>query len=137
MVVQTSAPEHPAIRFGARGDYAAMARHLEDARRELGYPPFGRLCRVLFEDQDQARGLATAMRWAEELARRCADGGVSIQGPNPAPLALVRGKHRCHFLLKAELDDPRFAAALAWLVDEAQRESRTDVKLDVDPVAMM
>ena len=28
-------------------------------------------------------------------------------------------------------------AALAWLVTETQRESRTTVKIDVDPVSMM
>jgi len=137
VVVQTSAPEHPAIRLGARGDYAGMARHLEEARRELGYPPFGRLCRVVFEDRDLERGLATATRWAEELTRHFTGGDLTLQGPSPAPMALVRGKHRHHFLLKAPPEDARFAAALAWLVDEVQRESRTDVKLDVDPVSMM
>ena len=97
----------------------------------------GRLCRVVFEGKDAARGLATAKTWVEELRRLFAGPGLTIDGPSPAPIALLRGKHRHHLLLKAPPADPRFESALTWLVDAAQRETRTDVKIDVDPMAMM
>jgi primosomal protein N' (replication factor Y) len=135
VVVQTVVPESPAIVLGARGDFAAMAAHLEPLRRELLYPPFGRLCRVIFEDREEARARATAARWAEELARRFPV-VPSLIGPMEAPARLLRGKHRHHLLLKAPAADERFDAALAWLAEEAQRE-RTDVKVDVDPMAML
>ncbi len=137
VVVQTVAPEHVAIRCGARGDYAAMARTLEQTRREIGYPPFVRLCRLVFEDRDPERGLGTATRFATELRKLFEGDGFRIEGPSAAPMALVRGKHRHHVQLRTPLHDPRFAAAVAWLVSEAQRESRTDVRIDVDPVSMM
>jgi primosomal protein N' (replication factor Y) len=137
IVIQTTAPESPAIVLGAGGDYPAMARALAEVRRELLYPPFGRLCRVVFEDKDPLRGLATATRWAESLRARLARPPLVLDGPGPAPLALLRGKHRHHLQLKGPLGEPRFEATIAWLAEEAQRESRTDVKIDVDPMAML
>jgi primosomal protein N' (replication factor Y) len=137
VVVQTNAPDHHAIRCGARGDYATMARALAEHRRELGYPPFARHCRVVFEDADAEHGLGVAHRFAAELRRSFAGEGVILDGPSPAPLALVRKKYRHHLQLRSPLHDPRFDAALAWLVAESQRESRTAVKIDVDPVSMV
>ncbi|NOT29574.1 MAG: primosomal protein N', partial [Planctomycetes bacterium] len=137
VVVQTSNTENAAIRCGARGDYAAMARHLEHSRRELAYPPFARLCRVVFEDADTERGLGLAQRWVAELKARVADEGWKIEGASPAPLALVRGKHRFNLLVKAPLTGPGFEPVIAWLVEQAQKESRTEVRIDVDPVSMM
>ena len=141
VVVQTRNLESPSIGRGARGEYLAMAQYLEQDRRSRGYPPFGRLCRVVFEDKDPARGEATAGRWAielrEELAREGRGEGWSVEGASPAPLALVRGRHRFNLLLKAPVDQPGFEGALAWLVERAQRESRTEVRIDVDPVSMM
>jgi primosomal protein N' (replication factor Y) len=137
VVVQTRNTESQAIRCGARGDYAAMARALAEGRRALAYPPFGRLCRLVFEDKDGARADATAARWAAELGTRLPGAGWSVQGPNPAPLALVRGRHRVQLLLKAPNADERFEDVLAGLVEASQRESHVGVKIDVDPVAMM
>jgi len=137
VVIQTTAPEHPAILLGARGDYLAMARQLEHARRELGYPPFGRLCRVVFEDRDARRGAETAERIAEVLRARFASGPLRIDGPGPAPLELVRGRHRWHLQVKGPTDEDAFVELLPVLQDEARRETRTEVRVDVDPVAMM
>ncbi len=137
VVVQTRNTISPAIRCGARGDYIGMTRHLEEFRRERGYPPFGRLCRVVFEDTDFARAKATAELWANELKARVPEEGWRVEGASPAPLALVRGKHRFNLLIKAPPADPAFEALLSWMAEWAQRESRSDVKIDVDPVSMM
>ena len=92
---------------------------------------------MLFEDRDASRGLGVAERFVTELRRLFPGDGLRLDGPSPAPLALVRGKHRHHLQLGAALHDPCFESALAWLLTESQRESRTAVKIDVDPVSMM
>ena len=49
VIVQTLQPEHLSLRCAAQHDYRAFAAHELAARRELGYPPFGRLARVLYD----------------------------------------------------------------------------------------
>jgi primosomal protein N' (replication factor Y) len=136
IVVQTSAPEHPAIRHGGRAEYEAFAREELAARRELGYPPYGRLVRVVLEDADERRvagaseALAEALR-AQEFARR-----LQVLGPAPAPVALLRGRHRMHLLLKAPLEEQLVCAAAGWLAERAGQESRVQIKVDVDPLSL-
>ncbi|HEX6885663.1 MAG TPA: primosomal protein N' [Planctomycetota bacterium] len=137
VVVQTTEPENVAIRHGVRGDYVGLAGVLLAQRRALRQPPFGRLCRVVFEDADAARGLEVATRWVAELRRRFAGTPLTVDGPSAAPRALLRGKHRQHLQLKAPHAAPAFEQALEWLTEQAAREGRTDVKIDVDPMAML
>jgi primosomal protein N' (replication factor Y) len=137
VIVQSSMPEHPSIVLGARADFAAMARYLERTREPLGYPPFGRLCRVVFEDSDAERGLACARRWADGIRARFPDGRVRLEGPGPAPLAQLRGKHRCHLLVQARADEARFAEVVAWLADARPDHAATDARIDVDPMNML
>jgi primosomal protein N' (replication factor Y) len=135
VVVQTRNPDQPAILLAVRGDYAAMARHIEAARRETRKPPFTRLCRVLFEGKDAARCDEVSKRWHAELARLFGAAGLDFVGPEVAPLSLLRGKHRWHLLLVSAPDAPVLERALGWMQESAPREARVDVKIDVDPAS--
>jgi len=135
-VVQTAAPEHPAIVQSARHDYETFASLEMEMRQELGYPPFGRLIRVLLEDEDEARVRAAAQRFAAELSERVTALGATVLGPAPAPLSLVRGRHRLHVLVKAPEGSPALPAARAALVELAAETARPRVAIDVDPVGM-
>ncbi len=78
-IIQTFAPEHPAVRAAATHDAAGFFEQELAHRRKLGYPPFGRL----------ALAIASALGWW--LARR--DAGLShdaappgreeVRGPEP------------------------------------------------------
>ena len=107
-------------------------------RRELGYPPFGRMVAVRADGVDEQR----TRRVLEELAsiaRRhpgLRDGTLSIQGPAPAPIARLRNRWRFRFLLRGERKPLRqVAAALAARIDEGLGPVRASV--DVDPVSML
>jgi primosomal protein N' (replication factor Y) len=137
IVVQTMAPEHPAIRHGATADHETFVREEAALRAELGYPPSGRLLRVVFEDTDEKRMETCAEELAEALRAEPAAARTRILGPAPAPFALLRGRHRRHVLVKAALDDPDFERVVDWLADRAAKESRTTVKIDVDPMSLL
>ena len=108
MVLQTRNTASEAIVFGARGDYLGMVAHLETHRRSLGYPPFGRLCRVVFEDKDAERGRATADRWAAELKGHLAREGRVFR-----------------FFRPVNRDLGLTDAAMAWLYDAGLGERAT------------
>ena len=57
-------------------------------------------------------------------------------GPAPAPLAVLRGRHRRRLLLRTRRDIPVQPLLRAWLAEVAVRGSvRVDV--DVDPVSFL
>ncbi|TDJ69311.1 MAG: primosomal protein N' [Planctomycetota bacterium] len=137
IVVQTITPDHPAIVQAARHDHENFARLESDLRRELGYPPYGRLIRVVFEDEDDARVRAAADRFASALTDGLAGEPVTVLGPAPAPIALIRGRHRQHVLVKTATDGTGAARARAILVRLSAECARPRVIIDVDPVGML
>jgi len=142
IVVQTSSPEHPAIRAAARHDFEAFAAHEVELRRELGYPPAGRVLRAVFEDEEEARAASAADSIAQRLravlseAEGCA--AAVVLGPAQAPIAKLRGRFRHHLLVKAPRAGPSFATARATLRQLiADLGARPRALIDVDPMALL
>ncbi|NLW50372.1 MAG: primosomal protein N' [Candidatus Brocadiaceae bacterium] len=138
VVVQTFMPEDPSIRAAARHDYETFAGGELPHRRQLGYPPFGRMVRILCRAREADRVEAYAADLGAALRRLCADlGGRShVLGPAAAPVARIRGRHRRHLLLKCP-----DARSVEELLTEAaavlKGPSGVKVLVDVDPVSML
>jgi primosomal protein N' (replication factor Y) len=145
VVVQTSTPEHPAIRSAAAHDYEAFVRSELPIREALLYPPFGHVIRFVVRGRDEER----VREWAAHLAERLrAEAGgpaasspgsppaVRVLGPAPAPIPRLRERFRWHVQLHGP-DGP----ALRELVRRATFGLKTPPDLawivDVDPVEML
>ncbi len=142
ILVQTASPEHPAIALAARHDFDAFAVAELELRRQLGYPPFGRVARVVLEDEDGAlvARAATALgnALAADLAADPKARGVELLGPAPAPLEKVRGRYRHHLLLKAPREGPALAAARTHLLTHLDAlPTRPRAHLDIDPAGLL
>ena len=142
ILIQTETPEHAAIRAAQSHDYNAFAEAELDLRREMSLPPFGRLLRLVFEDEDAARaanaavGLCTRLRESLASLPEGEPRGVLL-GPVPAPLALLRGRHRHHALFKTPFGATAFDRVRELALAEARSSGRTRLLVDVDPMAMM
>ena len=77
------------------------------------------------------------MRWrATWGARRRAAMGWTVLGPAPAPLAILRGRHRRRLLLKTRRDVAVQPILREWLGKvTVPRGARVEV--DVDPVSFL
>jgi len=74
---------------------------------------------------------------AQRLSRtRPSADGVAVLGPAPAPMALLRGRHRMRLLLKTSKDVNIQAVLRDWLARaEVPRKAR--VQIDVDPYSFL
>lgn len=134
VIVQTYWPDHAAVRAAAAHEPALFYDEETPARRELGYPPFGRLANLLVWGPDEA-----AVRGCAQQLTQALGGSVpehwTVLGPSPAPLARLKGVWRWHVLLKAER-----GADLSATLKEAlalKRPSGVSVTVDVDPVDLL
>jgi primosomal protein N' (replication factor Y) len=137
IIVQTLSPEHPAIARASRHDFVGFATAEDELRKELGYPPHGRLVRIVIEDEELERVEQSSASLVEAMADELNAAGVIALGPAPAPIARARGRHRHHILLKAGAANVALAALLARLRALAAAESRARISIDVDPVSML
>ena len=129
MLVQTFQPDARAIELAARHDVPGFLAGELERRRELGYPPFKHLVRIVVAGSEPAAPLQVL---TELKARLPGD----VLGP--APLLRLRGKFRAQLVAKTER--PRaVAAGAARLLSAAapamRREDLTAV-VDVDPQSL-
>jgi primosomal protein N' (replication factor Y) len=132
-LIQTWAPEHPVMQALAAQDREGFF-DLELAEREaLGLPPFGRLAALVLSSEHKPvlDAYAAALAAAAPLAD-----GVAVYGPADAPLALIRGRRRKRFLVRAERAVDIQAFVGAWLA-RAKPPARVRVVVDVDPYAFI
>ena len=138
VVVQTSTPEHPAIRSAGRHDYEAFVRHELPIREALLYPPYGSVVRFVVRSHREEAAAAWAGTLTDRLRAAVAAGaeGMRVLGPAPAPIARLRDRFRWHLQVHGP-DGERLRA----LVLRATAGLRTpdDVAwiIDVDPVEML
>ena len=126
VLVQTFQPDARAIVHAARHDVPRFLVEELERRRELGYPPFRHLVRVVAAGPEGGG----PMQLLGEIGS-----GLSGDVLGPAPLLRLRGRHRAQLLVKAEKPRP-VAARVAQLLGAAapamRREGVTAV-VDVDP----
>jgi len=137
IVIQTITPDHDAIKRAAEHDYEGFAALEDELRDDLGYPPHGRLIRAVLEDTDESKVLAASRALANLLIERVAPEGVMVLGPAPAPMALLRGRHRHHILLKAAPNCAGLAKARDLLIGFAEEFARPRTTIDIDPVSLL
>ena len=129
VLLQSHDPAAPVLQALIAGDRDAFYTAETEARREAGAPPFGRFVALIVSSEDKAL--------AEMIARRLKQSapqidGMEVYGPAPAPLAMLRGRHRFRLLVHARRTLDVQDAIRAWLAT-AEWPAKVRVAVDVDP----
>ena len=102
-------------------------------RESGGWPPFGRLAALIVSGRDAD----LVERVARDLARTAPGGnGLRILGPAPAPMALLRGRHRWRLLAKANKNVPVQERLRQWL-RQIKKPNSVRIQVDIDPYSFM
>ena len=136
VMLQTYAAEHPVIAALAAGDRDSFMAREAAAREAHGLPPFGRLAAVIASGPNEAETLRAASTLARSARAEEKSLGIQVLGPAPAPLKLLRGRHRFRLLFKAPrgvLLQPHLRRWLAAL----DRRTRARLQVDIDPHSFM
>jgi primosomal protein N' (replication factor Y) (superfamily II helicase) len=107
VILQTYHPDHEVILAASRHDYEGFYRLEIEHRRQLGYPPFQRLTRLVYRHADPDRARREAERVGRLLQRSLQGTGAppELIGPAPCFFDRVRGDSRWQIVLRAQ--DPR------------------------------
>jgi primosomal protein N' (replication factor Y) len=126
VILQTFHPEHHAIQAAAAHDYQAFYRTELEQRRQLGYPPFGRLARLIGRRPSEAVAEREGRSLAGRMRRAAAGTAVEVLGPVPCFYARLRGLARWQIVLRGP--DPAHLVPL---------ELPDGWEADVDPVSLL
>ena len=133
VLVQTHEPGAPVISALVSGDAESFYAAETEARRVAGAPPFGRYAAIIVSSEKQDEAIDTARLIARSAPQVEA---MTVYGPAPAPLAMLRGRHRHRLLVHAKRSLDVQDVIRDWLgALEWPRGVR--VAVDVDPYSFL
>jgi primosomal protein N' (replication factor Y) len=130
VLVQTLAPDAPAIAYAARHDTEGFLTDELTRREALRYPPFADLVRIVCSSPQAGAAAAAAGAIQERLGT---PPGAAVLGP--APLFRLRGRERSQLVVKAERRATALRAVDAAVATVAADRSHrpASFSVDVDP----
>ncbi len=128
VILQTFAPEHYVIQSAAKHDVDGFHKLELEYRRQLGYPPFGRVTRLEFRHRDAAKAEAESQRVLKLLQSRLVTEHRSQTTVSAVPcfFAKVDGVYRWQVILRGP--DP--ASLLRGL-------RLDDWRVEVEPISLL
>jgi primosomal protein N' (replication factor Y) len=133
VLVQTHQPDAPVIAALVSGDTERFVAAETEARQEAGMPPFGRLAAIVVSAEDREK----AEQVAKRIGRKAPHvDGMAVYGPAPAPLSMLRGRHRFRLLVHARRSLDVQDVIRAWL-GEVEWSAKVRVAVDVDPYSFL
>lgn len=131
--IQTHSPGAQVMQALITGDADAFYAAEVEARQDAGAPPFGRYAAIIVSSEDSAAAQETA-RLIGRSAPRVE--GMHVYGPAPAPLAMLRGRHRFRLLVHAKRTLDVQDVIRDWL-GALDWPSKVRVAVDVDPYSFL
>jgi primosomal protein N' (replication factor Y) (superfamily II helicase) len=131
--LQTFMPENAVIRALVSGDRDRFFSEETAARRQHAMPPYGRLAALIIAAPDAETADFAASAFARAAPQMP---GVHVLGPAPAPLAILRTRHRRRFLVKADKSVALQPVLRDWL-GRVKVPSSVRVQVDVDPYSFL
>ncbi len=133
VLIQTHQPRARVMQALAKQDAEGFYAAEREARQALSMPPFGRLAALVVSSLDAAAAGQAAKQLA--AAAPLAD-GISVFGPAPAPLAILRGRHRHRLLVHAKRSAPLQDYVRRWL-EPLRFPASVRIAVDVDPQSFL
>ncbi|MGI6524526.1 MAG: replication restart helicase PriA [Bdellovibrionota bacterium] len=133
VLLQTHIPNHLSLQSTKLKSFATFAKAELSSRKELFYPPFSRILRVLVSSEDQQEPFLILSKWRDLSANLISKQNlaVSILGPCPTAIARIRNRWRWHLLFKSKAP-----SALNIIMNALQTQkvsSSTRIAFDLDP----
>lgn len=165
VLVQTFAPDHPAIQAAIQHDYIRFATQELPIRKLHRYPPTTQLVRIVLRGENQQQLTHFAESLTQQIHAGCKTLGMHLDsglssiappshspssnssgsapqawlrtlGPAPCPIEKLRGKFRMHLLLTTE-SFPLLKSVLKEVQENLPSSEEIQWIVDVDPHDML
>ncbi|MFQ5751805.1 MAG: primosomal protein N', partial [bacterium] len=142
VVIQTYSPDSFCLLCAKRHDFIRFFNGEILERRELMYPPFGRITCMQFRGTDETKVMQAAQKYAAVIKKL--GGAFQVLGPTPSPISKIQNKYRWQVLLKSDKNRDAGGKIIRQAVNQAERLYRDEYKtrgvqitVDVDPISLI
>lgn len=135
VIIEAHDPKHPVLVRAMNQDYEGFYQEEIQFRRQMLFPPFVRLLRLVLRCTDEE----TAKMEIEKIAmiiRSCREGSVQVMGPSPCPFYKIDKYFRNHILLKTKTHEPTRRIVTA-IQNEWKAGKNMYLEVDFDPLDLV
>jgi primosomal protein N' (replication factor Y) len=143
VIIQTYNPEHYSVTCAASPDDRTFYDKEVRFRRDLKYPPFGKLVNIRCEGTNGRSVEALAQQIGAYCRKQCQPGPdaatIEVLGPVKAPWEKMKGRYRFQMLLKGPGSQALKTCAASAMQEHAEIMKRSGIKVivDIDPMLLM
>lgn len=132
-LIQTYDPDNPAMQALALGDRDGYLEIERETREMLNLPPYGRMAAMILSapSEEMAKEIGLIAGKAAPHGE-----GIVVYGPAPAPIGVLRGRHRLRFLVTAPRNRDLSAYMAAWL-KATKLPNAARISVDIDPYSFL
>lgn len=142
VIIQTSQPNHYALKHVQDHDFISFYNEEIGYRKSIGYPPYSRIILVEFKGKNEKNIEEIAFQFHKKISSAISHN--FILGPSPAVLTKIKNDYRWHIIIKADKEKDkngtRSRASVARVAQELHKQSskkKVKIIIDVDPVGML
>jgi primosomal protein N' (replication factor Y) len=137
VIIQTFNPQHYAVQYVQNHDYKSFYAEEIGFRKNLQYPPFGRIINLRLSSNKKETLVEQAKligKQARKISARFSN-AAEIIGPAESPLAKIRGRFRFQMLIKGQ--DINVLHQIAQKIMQKHSNRAVKITVDVDPENFM
>ncbi len=136
VIVQTYNPAAKAVALACSGGIEAFYRQELEERRQLNFPPYSRLIRLVFRSADESKAENAAEQAARLISSLSDPGAVHILGPAECPIEKIAANYRHQILLRSQRIVP-LRSAVARFLAAHKNQNGVYIEVDVDPISLL
>ena len=137
-IIQTYNPDDANLLNAIKSNYKTFYSSNLAERNELQYPPFFRICRLIFSGEDIVKVNQIADSVTNVFQK---NKSFKVLGPSEAPISKIKNQWRINSLIAVKKDDPlhiqnfferKFGTQLL-----EKKYKNVNIKMDIDPINML
>lgn len=132
ILIQTFSPEHSLYQALKENNITNFINMEIASRKENNLPPFTRLASLIISGTNGELTEETA----KKLAKSWPKNEITMFGPAPAPLFLLRGRKRWRILFKSSKKIALSKVIKNWIVSQKSPKN-IKIQIDIDPVTFL
>jgi primosomal protein N' (replication factor Y) len=133
--IQTYETEHYVFDYVINHDYKSFYEKEIVLRKELSYPPFGKLVRIILSFRTKEAANKTVKDISARVSR-IKPRGIEILGPAPAPIEKIRNLWRWHLIIKGK-NAKALRQTASLIIEKIKDIKEIRIDIDVDPINLL
>jgi primosomal protein N' (replication factor Y) len=135
VLIQTYRPGAAAIAMAREGRLEEFYALELDVRRQLGFPPYSRLIRLVVRGKNRQQTADASAALTRALSEKLSD-AAEVLGPAECPLARIAGSYRYQSIVRTTRFSDAHARVSAAL-EEFKAPGGVYIEADIDPQALL